>query len=295
MPEETELSLDAQGLTDPVDHVSVEYESVEEHEPSETEASLNSETELNPLDKDIPLEDEPKDFTLKIGEEELEPETDELIDGKPAPDWVKHLRKDFKTIQRENKELRKQLEQQPTGDGAELPANLTLPEKPTLETCDFDDARFEKELANWYEKKSHTENAEKQKIQQQQEYQQRFNQRLEAHKQRAAKLPVKDYQEAEEIVRSELPDIQKELIIHCADEGSELLAYGLGKSKAIRQRIIAEKDPLRAAYLLGQISQQVKLAPKPKKNISPEPEVKGGAANAKSDEFSRLCPGAKIE
>lgn len=293
MSEETELSLDAQELATPVDDVSSEYGSVEDHDFSETEASLDTEIELEPEVKDIPSEDEPKDFTLRIGEEELAPDEDELIDGQPAPDWVKHLRKDFKTIQRENKELRKQLEQQDMS--GELIAPAVAPEKPTLDGCDYDDARFEKELADWYEKKSHAENAEKQKIQQQHEYQQRFNQRLEAHKQRAAKLPVKDYQEAEDIVRSELPDIQKELIIHCADEGSELIAYGLGKSKAIRQRIIAETDPLRAAYLLGQISQQVKLAPKPKKNISPEPEVKGGAANAKSDEFSRLCPGAKIE
>lgn len=80
------------------------------------------------------------------------------------------------------------------------------------------------------------------KLRQQQEYQQRFQQRVEAHKQRAAKLPVKDYQEMEAIVLSELPPIQQEIIIHCADEGSELLAYGLGKSQQLRQRVAAETD-----------------------------------------------------
>ncbi len=118
---------------------------------------------------------------------------------------------------------------------------------------------------------------------------------FEAHKQRAAKLPVKDYQEMEAIVLSELPPIQQEIIIHCADEGSELLAYGLGKSQQLRQRVAAETDPIRAAFLLGQISKQVSLAPKPKKAIKPEPEVRGGGADAKQDEFNKLCPGAKIE
>ncbi|EFC6379568.1 phage capsid protein, partial [Escherichia coli] len=54
-------------------------------------------------------------------------------------------------------------------------------------------------------------------------------------------------------------------------------------------------DPIRAAFLLGQISKQVSLAPKPKKAIKPEPEVRGGGADAKQDEFNKLCPGAKIE
>jgi hypothetical protein len=261
----------------------------------EDENVLETESESIQENKSEPTEELDGEIALEIAGEEIKPDDDELIDGQPAPNWVKDLRRDFKQTQKENKELKRRLEEQSKAIPTDTPDNVSVPPKPTLEACDFDDARFETELANWYEKKSHAEKAEKQKIQQQQEYQQRFNQRLEAHKIRAAKLPVKDYQEAEEVVRSELPDIHKELIIHCADEGSELIAYGLGKSKAIRQRVIAEKDPLRAAYLLGQISQQVKLAPKPKKVINREPEIKGGGANASSDEFNKLCPGAKIE
>lgn len=67
------------------------------------------------------------------------------------------------------------------------------------------------------------------------------------------------------------------------------------KSQQLRQRVAAETDPIRAAFLLGQISKQVSLAPKPKKAIKPEPEVRGGGADAKQDEFNKLCPGAKIE
>lgn len=63
----------------------------------------------------------------------------------------------------------------------------------------------------------------------------------------------------------------------------------------VGQRVAAETDPIRAAFLLGQISKQVSLAPKPKKAIKPEPEVRGGGADAKQDEFNKLCPGAKIE
>jgi len=106
---------------------------------------------------------------------------------------------------------------------------------------------------------------------------------------------VKDYQEMEEIVRAEVPNLHKEILIHCADEGSELIAYGLGKSQQLRQRVAAETDPIRAAFLLGQISKQVSLAPKPKKAIKPEPEVRGGGADAQQDGFNKFCPGAIIE
>ena len=97
----------------------------------------------------------------------------------------------------------------------------------------------------------------------------------------------------EAIVLSELPPIQQEIIIHCADEGSELLAYGLGKSQQLRQRVAAETDPIRAAFLLGQISKQVSLAPKPKKAIKPEPEVRGGGADAKTRRIQQIMPPAQ--
>ncbi len=75
----------------------------------------------------------------------------------------------------------------------------------------------------------------------------------------------------------------------------ELADANATKSQQLRQRVAAETDPIRAAFLLGQISKQVSLAPKPKKAIKPEPEVRGGGADAKQDEFNKLCPGAKIE
>ncbi|NUM03291.1 hypothetical protein GJ607_01265 [Escherichia coli] len=143
---------------------------------------------------------------------------------------MKDLRKGFKETQKENRELRRQLEEALAKPAEhQQPQPDAIPPKPTLESCDYDEQAFEQALTDWHEKKGRVEQQQQQKLRQQQEYQQRFQQRVEAHKQRAAKLPVKDYQEMEAIVLSELPPIQQEIIIHCADEGSELLAYGLGK------------------------------------------------------------------
>ncbi|MGL9720497.1 phage capsid protein [Symbiopectobacterium sp.] len=244
-------------------------------------------------------EEQPDEQVLQIGDEEVSlQDDDENIDGKPAPQWIKDLRKGFKETQKENRELKRQLEELHAKPAEQSPAIAeTLPPKPTLESYDYDEARFEQAVTDWHEKKSRVEQVQKQKQQQQQEYQQRFQQRVEAHRQRAAKLPVKDYAEMEEVARAEVSDLHKEILIHAADEGSELIAYALGKNQQLRQRLAAEKDPIRAAYMLGQMSRDVSLrpAPKAKQTPKPEPEVRGGAANAKIDDFQKSCPGAIIE
>ncbi|HGH7262911.1 TPA: phage capsid protein [Serratia marcescens] len=294
---ESELIIDGQVID--------RSEKQEEAEEVITEAKGNPEekSQEEPEQKEKKAESEqpeeqPDDYSLQIGDEEisLNPEEDDHIDGQPAPQWVKELRKGFKETQKENRELRRQLEQiQSKPAEAQQPQSNVIPPKPTLESCEYDEAAFEQAMTDWHEKKGRAEQVKQQQQRQQQELQQRLTERLTKHQERAAKLPVKDYREMEDIVRQEIPVIQQEILIHAADEGSELVAYALGKNQQLRQRVAAETDPIRAAFLLGQISQQVKLAPKPKKAIKPEPEVRGGGADAKQDDFNKLCPGAKIE
>ncbi|HHQ6625100.1 TPA: phage capsid protein [Serratia fonticola] len=293
---ESELIIDGQVIDLSEKQESAE-EVIAEAQPKPEEKSQDKPEQKAATEGEQP-EEQTEDYSLQIGDEEisLSTEDDEHIDGQPAPQWVRELRKGFKETQKENRELRRQLEQvQSKPAEVQQPQVEAVPPKPTLESCEYDEEAFEKAVTDWHEKKSRAEQAKQQQQRQQQECQQRFQQRVDAHKQRAAKLPVKDYQEMEEIVRAEVPDLHKEILIHCADEGSELIAYGLGKSQQLRQRVAAETDPIRAAFLLGQISKQVSLAPKPKKATKPEPEVRGGGADAKQDDFNKLCPGAKIE
>lgn len=292
---ESELIIDDQVIDLSEKQESAEEVTTEQPQPEEkvqeTEAKAETESEQ--------AEEQPEEYSLRVGDEEipLMEEDDDHVDGQPAPQWVKDLRKNNREKDKELRELRRQLEQVQSRPIEQQPQQQTdaIPPKPTLESCEYDEEAFEQAMTDWHERKSRAEQQMQQKERQQQEYQQRFQQRVEAHKQRAAKLPVKDYQEMEEIVRAEVPDLHKEILIHCADEGSELIAYGLGKSQQLRQRVAAETDPIRAAFLLGQISKQVHLAPKPKKAIKPEPEVRGGGADAKQDDFNKKCPGAIIE
>jgi len=291
---ENELIIDGQVIDLSEKQESAEEVTTEQPQPEEKvqEPEVKTETESEQA------EEQPEEYSLRVGDEEisLTEEDDDHVDGQPAPQWVKDLRKNNREKDKELRELRRQLEEIQTKPvEQQQPQSDVIPPKPTMESCDYDEEAFEKAVTDWHEKKSRVEQTKQQQQRQQQEYQQRFLQRIEAHKQRAAKLPVKDYQEMESIVLSELKPIQQEIIIHAADEGSELIAYALGKNQQLRQRVAAETDPIRAAFLLGQISKQVSLAPKPKKAIKPEPEVRGGGADAKQDDFNKKCPGAIIE
>jgi DNA repair exonuclease SbcCD ATPase subunit len=292
---ESELIIDGQVIDLSEKQESAEEVATEQPKPEEKvqESDAKAETESEQA------EEQPEEYSLRVGDEEipLTEDDEDHVDGQPAPQWVKDLRKNNREKDKELRELRRQLEQVQSRPAEQQPQQQAdvIPPKPTLESCEYDETAFEQAMTDWHEKKSRAEQQKQQQERQQQEYQQRFQQRVEAHKQRAAKLPVRDYQEMEAIVLSELPPVQQEIIIHCADEGSELIAYGLGKSQQLRQRVAAETDPIRAAFLLGQISKEVHLAPKPRKAIKPEPEVRGGGADAKQDDFNKLCPGAKIE
>jgi len=292
---ESELIIDGRVIDLSEKQESTEEVTAEQQQPEEKVQATAEEEET----EGEQTEEQPDEYSLRVGDEEisLTGEDDDHVDGQPAPQWVKDLRKNNREKDKELRELRRQLELVQSRPADQQPQQQTdvIPPKPTLESCDYDEQAFETALTDWHEKKGRAEQSKQQQERQQQEYQQRFQQRVEAHKQRAAKLPVKDYQEMEEIVRAEVPDLHKEILIHCADEGSELIAYGLGKSQQLRQRVAAETDPIRAAFLLGQISKQVSLAPKPKKAIKPEPEVRGGGADAKQDDFNKFCPGAIIE
>lgn len=294
---ESELIIDGQVID-----LSEKQESAEEvttEQQEQLEKKDQAETDKEVATESEQAEEQPDEYSLRIGDEEIQltEEDDEHVDGQPAPQWVKDLRKNNREKDKELRELRRELEQVKSKPAEQQPMQQVdvIPPKPTLESCDYDEVAFEQAVTDWHEKKSRAEQSKQQQLRQQQEYQQRFQQRVEAHQKRASTLPVKDYQQMEEIVRAEVPDLHKEILIHCADEGSELIAYGLGKSQQLRQRVAAETDPLRAAFLLGQISKQVSLAPKAKKAIKPEPEVRGGGADAKQDDFNKKCPGAIIE
>lgn len=155
---DNELIIDGQTVP-----LSENQKTAEIPEP-QAENDTSEQENLTPPENTPTTDAPPDDYVLQIGDEEIPlAEDDDAIDGKAAPQWVKDLRKGFKDTQKENRELRRQLEElqsRPTTE--KTPSSDSPLPKPSLEGCDYDETRFEQALTDWHEKKSHAEQMKQQ-------------------------------------------------------------------------------------------------------------------------------------
>lgn len=108
---ENELIIDGQviDLSETQENAEETIIQTESQPENESQDDNGKEVETEPEK----TEETPEDYALRIGDEEIQlnADDDDHIDGQPAPQWVKDLRKGFKETQKENRELRRQLEE----------------------------------------------------------------------------------------------------------------------------------------------------------------------------------------
>jgi hypothetical protein len=225
-------------------------------------------TEAQPVDaeeeqdQDI-IEDE---VVVLIGEEA--PPTEEA--DKPAPKWVRELRKTQRELQRENRELKSKLESSTVVE--KKPTQLG--NKPTLDSCDYDSELFETELAKWYERKREVD-AEEAKAKESQEAQEReWRSKLDAYGKAKADLRVRDYDDAEEAVQQLFDVTQQGVLIEGADNPA-LLVYALGKNPSKAKELAAIKSPVKFAFAVAKLEKELKVSNRSRQAPPPEKTVTG--------------------
>lgn len=191
---------------------------------------------------------------------------------KPAPRWVKELRKSQRELARENRELKARLES--TASTETKPVQLGP--KPTLDGCDYDSERYEAELASWFERKRDADQAE-QRARDAQEAQERdWRAKLEAYGKAKAELKVRDYDEAEDAVQS-LFDVTQQGVMLEGAENPALLVYALGKSPSKAKELAAIKSPVKFAFAIAKLEKELKVSTRTKQAPAPEKTVSGTA------------------
>lgn len=231
-------------------------------------------------DDDAPGGDEA--IAVAIGAEPSpgsEDNEDDLIDGQPAPQWVKDLRKKAKDDARELRELRAKLAVAPQ---TVTPAETDPGEKPTLEGCDFDAEKFEANFAAWVEKKAKADQAKKDAEAKAQADKDAWQAKLQAFANDGAALKVPDFQDAQDAATAELTPIQQSIIINGASKPA-LLVYALGKDPAKLKELAAIKDPVKFAFAAAAIEKDIRVAPRKKQIPAPETRVTGSAGTAHVD------------
>jgi hypothetical protein len=231
---------------------------------TEPEEVLTPQPEAAPAEPEPQTEETSEEDVVTIAGESPTPEEEE----KQAPEWVRNLRKSYRELQREKRELEEKLK-------TVSPASEQFPvapgKKPTLEQCDYDADKFEAELADWFERKRQSDEAEvKQRIKQQEE-QQTWQKKLETYSQSRTGLKVSDFQDAEDAVLETLSVTQQGIILQGA-QNPAVVVYALGKNHNKAKELARITDPVQFAFAVAkletQLSVQKKQAPPPEKRIN---------------------------
>lgn len=233
--------------------ITTEPEVIEVQQPEAAPAEPEQQTEVQ-QEEDV----------VTIAGESPAPEEEE----KQAPEWVRNLRKSYRELQREKRELEEKLK-------AVSPATeqgpVVLGRKPTLEGCDYDSDKFESELADWFERKRQADEAEAKQRARQQAEQESWQKKLETYTQSKTGLKVSDFQDAEETVLETLSVTQQGIILQGA-QNPAVLVYALGKNPNKAKELAGITDPVQFAFAVAKLETQLsvtkKQAPPPEKRIN---------------------------
>jgi hypothetical protein len=245
---------------------------------TETEEIL-TQPEAAQAEPEQQTEDSVEEVVITIKGESPTPEEEE----KQAPEWVKNLRKSYRELQREKRELEEKLKMV-------LPAAennpVVLGRKPTLEACDYDSDKFENELSGWFERKRQSEEAEAKQRTRQQSEQDAWQKKLEGYNQSKTGLKVSDFTEAEETVLENLSVTQQGIILQGA-QNPAVMVYALGKNPKKAKELAEIKDPVAFAFAVAKLETQLsvtrKQLPPPEKRI-----VSNGNPGTSSVQLDRL-------
>jgi hypothetical protein len=211
-------------------------------------------------------EEDSEGVVISIAGEPPAPEDDEEV---RAPEWVRDLRKNY----REEKRRAKDLEQKLARLETQAPGVAPLGPKPTLEKADYDTDRYEKELANWYDKKRQHDDREVSVKSEQQAVQREWERKLEGYQSAKAGLKVRDFEFAEDVVQDNLSVMQQGMIVQGADNPA-LVVYALGKNPKKAKELASITDPVKFAFAVAKLETQLKISNR-KAQTSPERKISG--------------------
>lgn len=244
-----------------------EIEAVEEAIPDEVLAEDQDDSEAEGDTEGAEAEgDEPEGDEVDISFEGEAPEEGE---AQAAPEWVRDLRRKNREAAKENRELKKRLEEIETSKAAKLG------EKPTLESMDYDADKFEVALEQWHEQKRQHDARQAEQDAEREEQEKDWQNRLKEYNTQKKSLKVRDFEDAEASVEQTLSTTQQAIILKAADNPAALV-YALGRNPKKSSEIAAIKDPVSFAAAVAKLENKLSMTPR-KAPAKPEKSVSGSA------------------
>ena len=260
-----------------------EIDLVEDNQEDESQENSEETQDETSQSDDEMSEDE--EFVITVGDEDPEPSDEDDFSGKPAPTWVKDLRKKEREARKRIKELEAQVQQ---AKPAEKPIEVGA--KPKLADFDYDEDQFESAVEQWHERKRKVEQQQASKQAEEEQAQQAWQTKMQSYEERrqtvAAK--VRDFEEVEEAAKDKLTPTQQGILIHAA-ENPELIMYHLGKHPNKAKELAEITDPIQFAFAAAKLDSQMKIQTrKPSTQPERKPSGSAGLAGAVDQKLAQL-------
>lgn len=218
------------------------------------------------------------EVVITIGDEQP-PAADDEIEGKPAPAWVKELRKEAKEAKKRNRELEQALAAR---EAAAAPKAEDVGPEPQPEDFDYDAKAYAKATLAWEKRKDAADAKLKAEQDQQKAAQAEWNKTLDDYRAAGAALKlVGGFDDAEATVKAALDPMQHAILVQGPKtvRASAQLVGALSRNPAKLAELAAIKNPVKYAFALADVVSQLKEVPK-KSPPPAERVVKGGAGAA---------------
>jgi len=198
----------------------------------------------------------------QVAEQEAETvEAEKEPEPQKTPAWITELR-------RQNREMKRQLQAVQSTQGAPLPQ---LGAKPTLEGCDFDSERFENEYAAWTDKKLRIEAHRREQAQHEERLQQTWQEKVSGYeaKKTNARTIAPDFDDAEEVCKDVLSNVQQVIIVKNARDPAKLVLE-IGRNPELAAKLGSITDPVEFTYQIA--TMEAKMATKSPAKSTPSPD-----------------------
>lgn len=263
--EDLRTELDKQDNIDPIDPNPGEPNPDDDLNPPEPNDDHDDDLHGEP-----PVDDE--EFVITVGDEEPWSSDDDDFSGKPAPTWVKDLRKKEREARKRIKELEAQVQQAKPADKP-----IEVGAKPKLSDFDYDEDQFESAVEQWHERKRQVEQQQAAKQAEEEKAKQAWQTKMQSYEERRQNVAskVRDFEEVEEAAKDKLTATQQGILIHAA-ENPELILYHLGKNPKKAQELSEITDPIQFAFAAAKLDSQMKIQTR-KPSTQPERKPSGSA------------------
>lgn len=255
-----------------------EQEISEAEEIEELEVEVDDENEEGEQEQQ---ESDSEDDALSVSFDGQDDEDDESS----APEWAKSLRKKHRESQKEKRKLEARIKEL---EGAKEKEELG--ERPTLESCGYDEDAFADALSAWNTEKANVDKRKQAEREAQEELNAAFVEKQRNYVAAKTELSAKakDFDDAEEEVRTSLSEPRQAMLLDAVKDPA-IVTYALGKNpKKLRELAGIRSDVAFIAEIVRLESKMkvsgVKPKPMPEKRVG----GKGGAPISSKTTLERL-------